>query len=419
MGRRGKEDRSYRLQKEEASLSEKHLTVRIAAFVVCIVLGFTALGFAINGFLSTESGWREVEAYTTEASCAGEFSFQYCMGQGALSATAENKQLTQLYTDVVVKAYQLFNVYEGFSGITNLWYLNRHPNEEVVVDEVLYRAFSQLRDSDNRLLYLGPIYETYRGLFFCQEDFQTVDYDPYQNPEIAAYYQKIADFAKDPANIELKLLGENKVCLAVSGEYQLFAEENEITNFLDFSWMKNAFIVDYLTETMMNNGFTNGYISSFDGFTRNLSREQVFYSFQCYDRENDALRIVGKGYSRKAGAMVCLRSFPVRDQDSEYYYVLSSGEIRVPYLDGADGRSKAGAKELISYSQTSGCAQILMNVIPAYIRDTLDIGAVNDMTAKDIYSLYLLDKDIQSNDDGLSLTEIYIGYRFHPLEDSA
>jgi len=54
--------------------------------------------------------------------------------------------------------------------------------------------------------------------FFCEDDSQTVDYDPYQNSEIAAY-------AGDKDSVEIKFLGDDQVCLFVSEEYLAFAEE--------------------------------------------------------------------------------------------------------------------------------------------------------------------------------------------------
>lgn len=61
--------------------------------------------------------------------------------------------------------------------------------------------------------------------FFCEDDSQTVDYDPYQNSEIAAYYAEIAAYAGDKDSVEIKFLGDDQVCLFVSEEYLAFAEE--------------------------------------------------------------------------------------------------------------------------------------------------------------------------------------------------
>ncbi len=45
-----------------------------------------------------------------------------------------------------------------------------------------------------------------------------------------------------------------------------------IGSFIDFSWMRNAFIADYLAEGLAARGFGKGALTSFDGFARNLEQ---------------------------------------------------------------------------------------------------------------------------------------------------
>ena len=60
--------------------------------------------------------------------------------------------------------------------------------------------------------------------------------------------------------------------MSVSDDYLAFAEKNFISDFIDFSWMKNAFITDYVADVMIDNGYTLGSLTSYDGFTRNLDQ---------------------------------------------------------------------------------------------------------------------------------------------------
>lgn len=72
--------------------------------------------------------------------------------------------------------------------------------------------------------------------------------------------------------MNVELLGGNQVKLSVSDDYLAFAEKNFISDFIDFSWMKNAFITDYVADVMIDNGYTLGSLTSYDGFTRNLDQ---------------------------------------------------------------------------------------------------------------------------------------------------
>ena len=78
--------------------------------------------------------------------------------------------------------------------------------------------------------------------------------------------------------LTLELLGGNQVKLNVADAYLQFAKANEITEFINFYWLKNAFIVDYMAEELEAAGFTGGIISSFDGFQRNLGATKGSYS---------------------------------------------------------------------------------------------------------------------------------------------
>ena len=81
----------------------------------------------------------------------------------------------------------------------------------------------------------------------------------------------VAAFTQNPDDISLELSGENQVCLHVSDAYQAYAAEMGYTAYLDFFWMKNAFLIDYLADTIRGEGYQLGIISSKDGF-RALSR---------------------------------------------------------------------------------------------------------------------------------------------------
>lgn len=72
------------------------------------------------------------------------------VGAAGVNATAEKKALTLLYTDSIVKAYKMFSMDESFEGITNVYDLNRHPNETMVVDDALYHAFELIAETGNR-----------------------------------------------------------------------------------------------------------------------------------------------------------------------------------------------------------------------------------------------------------------------------
>ena len=389
-------------------LSNKNLKARTIAFIMLAALALTAFGYGLSSLLSTEKGWREIEANSTsELNCATEFVFMYNLGASGESATVENKALTMVYTDAVVDGYQLFTNDEGYVGINNVYYINQHPNEEIVVHEALYNAFSIIKEYEDRSIYLAPVYAQYDDIFYAGDDFETVDYDPYQNEEVAAYYQEVATYANSAEVIDLELLGDNKIRLNVSEEYLAYAEANHILSFIDFAWLKNAFVTDYLADYMVSKGYTLGTISSYDGFSRNLDDSGTSYSFNIYDKVADAVYGAGIMQYKGAQSIVFLHDYPINSMDSNRFYKLENGEIRSIYLDVVDGKCKSSINNLVSYSDTHSCAEILMQMIPVYITDSFEETKISELETQDIYSVFCDEYVIYYNDKDLGFTQLY------------
>ncbi len=95
-------------------------------------------------------------------------------------------------------------------------------------------------------------------------------FDPEKDDDAAEEAAAVAAFAQNPDDISMEFPGENEVCLHVSDAYQAYAAEMGYTAYLYFFWTKNAFLIDYLADTIRGEGYQLGIISSKDGFVRCL-----------------------------------------------------------------------------------------------------------------------------------------------------
>ncbi len=381
----------------------EHGRLRLILTVIFLAVGAFFIAYGVSNLSAKDSGWNEIEVNSSELNCSSDFVFLYCLGEDGASAKAENKELTALYSDAAEYAFRMFTNDVGYEDVHNIYYINRHPNEEMEIDDVLYQAFSLIRESGDRSLYLAPVYEQYDGVFHCTEEYQTVEYDPYLNQDVADYYAAIARFANDTQMIDLELLGENRICLHVAEEYLSFASENEIESFIDFYWMKNAFIADYLAEEILSAGYSRGCISSVDGFTRNLDHSGELYSYTFYDRADSMIYPAANvQYSGPAG-IVYLHDYAL-NSDQLLFYAYPGGEIRTPYLDTRDGFCKSACSDLVCYSSELGCSEILLRMIPVYIADTLQNNTLTGLAEEGIFSIYSENSRICYNDADLNLT---------------
>lgn len=388
---------------DKIELSSGHVRLRLILTVAFLIVGSCFLAYSVSQLSARGPGWCEVEVSSSELNCGDDFILRYCLGEGSMSATAEYKAIAACYTEATEYAFQMFTNDVAYEGVCNLYYISRHPNEEILVDDALYQAFSLIQSMQDRRVYLAPVYEQYNGLFPCTEEYQTVEFDPRQNLSIAEYYAEIAGFANDPQMIDLELLGDNRVLLKVSEAYLSFAAENEIESFLDFSWMKNAFIVDYLADTLLENGFCYGYLSSYDGFLRNLDTRGQTYVVNLYDRQGMDIYLPAQLQYTAPASVVVLRNYPMTEQDGWHYYTYASGEIVTAFLDPTDGISKSATDNLVSYGVDVGCAEILLQTAPVFIADVFRPEALKALAENGIYSVWCEETVIKYNDQSADL----------------
>lgn len=354
---------------ERVELSEKHINVRLVILISSLAVAIGALVFALVGLLNGESGWREIKVNQgTEMNCSSEFIFQYDLGRSGATASAEYKKLAAIYSEITVRAYRIFNSRDLFDNVANPKYISGHPNEIITVEPILYRAFETVKNAGAREIYLGPVYEDYDALFSSDTDGQARESDPNCNTGLAEECKKIAEFASSPEDIELELLGENKIRLNVSETYQKYLDEVNASVLIDFAYMKNAFIIDWLAEEISENGFANGSITSYDGYVRNLDPSGTQYGFNIFAKSGDAVYLAGTMLYSQPTAIVSLHAYPLNESLDQYImYRYEDGTVRTQFIDRTDGLDRTSEDQLIGYLYGGTCTDVLMKMLGSYV----------------------------------------------------
>lgn len=387
-------------------VSEKHVKLRTFLVIALLAIGCVAIMTGLFSMLNKEPGWQVVEVSTSAPNCSSDFQLHYDFSNDGGGATAAYKKLSALYTEAAENAYRVFSKDVSEEDLCNLAYLNQHVNEIVTVDPALHSALDQIADSGNRSVFLVPVYVEYERIFISENEAEAAQYDPAQNPELVEYIQQAAAFAHDPSMISLEIMEENQLRLNVSDAYLAFAEWNEITEFVDLSWMKNAFIIDYLAQVLSDNGFTNGYLASYDGFTRNLDERGNVYSFNVFDRLDNGVNLPAVMSYDEPSAIVFLRNYPLNEADKWHYFSFPDGSIATMMIDSKDGMSKSSTDNLVCYSHETGCAQMLLQMIPAFISDSLDDSILETMASGRIYSIWAEGQNIYCNDPEMPVSMV-------------
>lgn len=393
---------------KKIELDDKHRKVKLIVIVLLLALGVTLIAVSVSRMLSTEPGWVTIEAdAAVDESCGGEFVFLYLLGEGEQAANFEQMAITQLYTDATRQAFQIFHESRLFDGVHNVAYLNQHPNEVVEIPAALYDAFVMFEDYQNRSLYLAPIYAEYSAMFKCETDDTAGQYDPDRSDEQKTYVDELLKFTKDEKAVSLELLGNNQVKLSVSEEYLQYAKTREQAAFIDFYWMKNAFIADYLAQALTEAGHTNGTLSSFDGFSRNLDTSERSYQLNLYDRVGRDVYQAGSMRYANVKSLVSLHNYPIGTMESLFSYQWKDGGYTSCHIDAADGRSKSSVNDLTGYSRSLSCSQVLMELYPVFVADALDEAALQALPQKGVETAYCSNSVIYTSDAAVTVTQIY------------
>lgn len=405
---RDKRDLPHPPPVEHIELNEEHIGRRLILVAALLVVGGAALAYGFWQLMTPQSEWITVEAETSAgATCAEDFVFLYHLGGGEQSFTAERKAVTAAYTQLCREAFEQFHNQMEFEGVNNLYAINRHPNEELTVGRALYNAFAAVERSGNRAIYLGPVYDRYESIFACEDDVQIVDFDPRVSPEVAREYADYAAYANDPASVRVELLGENRICLRVSEAYLAYAQQEGIESFIDFSWMRNAFIADYLADELAARSYGRGALSAYDGFMRNLDSSGLEYSLQLYALHEGTVYPAALMNYKGPLSAVSLRDYPNSEADQVRFYQLRTGEIRTPYLDPADGLCRSAVHDLTCYARDKSCGEVLLSMLPVYIADSFRPEALEALAAEGIQSVYCENGVICPSDADIVLTQLF------------
>ena len=406
MGRTVKDsDRRRPKPVQKVQLSEKNVGRRIVLVVLFLAIGSGFLVYGFMNFLRGDSGWREISVKAgSELNCSEDFTLKYNVGASGVSAGGEAKALSLLYTDAAVKGYRIFNIDESFDDLTNLYDVNHHPNEVLTVDPVLYDALKKVSDAGCREIYLGPLYASFENLCTSNDDAIAAQFDPEKNDDAAEEAAAVAAFAQNPDDISLEFSGENQVCLHVSDAYLAYASEMGYSAYVDFFWMKNAFLIDYLANTIRGEGYQLGIISSKDGFVRCLDETGgKSYQYPLYHLSGNEIRSYGVMTYEGPKSIVFFHAYQAGSPDAYRYYQYQDKTMCTPYLSAADGKDHTAASELIAYSGEYGCANTLLAAFSDYQAESLSMESLETLTSQNIYSIWFENDEMQTTDEDLAV----------------
>lgn len=343
MSRYQRDRRPHAPEVQRLDLKEGNFTKRTIMFALALAVGAAAFAYALNTMLTPPKGWQLIEV-TTKTTAAQEIILKYNFDQ-AEDVTTEKRRITNIYSEALQSAAAQLDCHEAENTV-NLHTLSSQPNTPVTVGKELYQALESWQATGSRSLYFAPLYSRYNALFACENDEDAALYDPDRNPEAEAYVSALMKYLSDDDHIRLELLDNHQVVLHVSQEYLGFAQENELPELLDFGWAKNAFVVDVVAQTLLDQGMDRGVFFTIEGFSRCLYEVPVSV-YLMVPAPTGADKIATGIYTGpKSLAILC--GFPVSEEETRFY-TYEDGTVLGPYIDETTGHLKTGRENLVVF----------------------------------------------------------------------
>ncbi len=376
-------------------LSESHIKLRVIALIIAVLVVIGSLIFIIVKYTTKDKGWNRIEL--TDNSINEQYYFDYELGD---SPTKEYKEVSNIYETSMTYAYSLFDSYKEYDNVNNVYYINNNPNKEIAIEGLLYNAFKDVKASNSNSIFLGPIVSYYNSLILAND----LAYDPYTNEDIQAEIEEYINMINDKNHFELRLLDNNKIYLYTSTDFQKLVDDIGI-GIINFNYLKNAFILDYLKEKLNNANFMSGYINSYDGYKVSLG-SHIEYSYEIHDEHDKLADLVGTFKNSNKLNVVTFKNTVTSTSDNKLIKILPNGSRRTYYIDENDGLSKESVKYLCGYSTNNKLSDIALNMEKVYISDNFDITKLNN----DNKYIWINDKVINYTDDKLKIDTLLDGY---------
>ena len=405
MGKNARDKRPNLKPVKKIELSEKNTTSRFVLLIVLLAIAAVSFTVFLFSLLNKDNGWQTISPSTNENIYTSEISLNYLLGTGETNATAEHKAIQKIYTEKIGEAYRAFSKYQNFDGVVNLKTLSHSFNSDLAVSPLLYRTLKTMTENDNRILYYAPVYSLYSNVFYASDDVIAKSQDPHYNYELLEDINKLLPYVMSADHIRVEFVDDdtNTLRLFVSEEYQAILTDLYIEDIISLGIFEMAFVVDYVADALGAAGYTNGTISSYNGYTRSLGTQGQTLSSNIYEATDDRQVKTIARYSYSGSlSMVSFRNYPVTDLDTLNFYVYEDGNIVSPYINLYTGlNDKLALNDMVFYSKTTSCAKLALMTYEYFANASLMGNDINTLTNLGIYSIYTIDGAIFYNEASL------------------
>lgn len=320
-------------------MSDKHLGLRIAGFILALLVAVGAFSFGVLGIGHKEEGYHDLTASTDQdallynSGIHATFLFRGSSSTIKLAIAGADKA----YSEALKTGYKLLDPKVEYAGYVNLATLNHHPNEDIQVSPQLFAiltdAYAKTLEQRGYSIFAGPLYAEWESILILTEP---EDFDPLVNEEERTRLEELRRRTGDLSQFRLVVVDADAciVRLEVSADYLAFLEDYELeATVIDLNLMREAYLLEMTGRTLAEQGYTEGYLSTDSGLILSLSGQKS--GKYCIYGYADGAPIQAATADVKPGTAYCLfQAFSLTEGENAFYVLEKDGTIhlRNPYL---------------------------------------------------------------------------------------
>ena len=318
---------------EEIEVSGKHLKLRIAAFVLAVIVGVSAFAVAFRQMANREPGYYEITATRDETAPLYPNGVSlYCYFSGTSSVIKEKLMRSEaLYSESLARIYRLLEPRQTFDGYVNLATLNQRPGEAVALPAELFEVLMDVQARAEGLLSVpfdGALRGIWQELLYLSEP---QAFDPLRDEGQRDRMEAVKAALSSPDAIRLEVVDPSTytVRLEVSDALSAVLREYEVeAPLVDLGPLREAYTLRYVGNRLVKEGFLQGYLKTDSGLSLLLPEtaegQLILMGYADGQVRDAALTSLGNG-----AACCALRAFSLGDLG--YYEI--DGVLRHPNLD--------------------------------------------------------------------------------------
>lgn len=328
-------------EENEKTFRLKHPELWIIAFVILVVTASASFAFTCANSNREEKGLYEIVPISdSEVKFYGaDFSFYYYC-DGEMNVTIEKNNVRKVYSDKLKEIYAYLDEDNTYTSYISVASINEHPNEIVSIGPTLYSmledAYKRSSLDNNYSIFATPLYSFwYQQFAMIRSDREARD--PVNNEESVTYLKEVADFINNKEHIDLSFLGEGKVKLSVSEEYQKYRDNKGIdTPYLSFNILKNSYILQTISDFLSEKEINKGFIITSDGSVVQL-KNSPNQTYSIYSVKDLTLERAGDiDFTNPLTSGDVIRHFNLNNTSPVNYYYMNKDGVtyfRSLYLD--------------------------------------------------------------------------------------